>query len=85
MAKTPPLIFAWSFTLLAFAGGIILLGGMSASQRYCGRTQPNSNTAISAVAGYFAPTACDTFYQFSWYETPLCFVSMILVRLVHLC
>ena len=52
MAKAPPALLAWASYVLMFSSAFILLGGISASQKYCGRSGANS-VAVSGVSGYF--------------------------------
>jgi hypothetical protein len=65
MAKTPPARLAWLSWALLFSASIIFLGGISASQRYCGRASANAITT-SGGAAYFAPLACDKLYRYPW-------------------
>lgn len=66
MAKAPPALLAWASYFIMFAAAVTLLGSISASQRYCGRSSANSLT-ISGAGAYFAPIPCDKFYRYTWW------------------
>jgi len=81
MARTPPAILAWASWLLAFSSFAILLGGISASQRFCGRSSADSVT-ISGAAGYFANSGCSTFYRYTWFIVWYQWAMVIIVPIV---
>ena len=68
MARTPPLLMAWMSYILMFSSAFILLGSISASQRFCGRSSANAITNAGG-AGYFANVSCDKLYKLAWFTT----------------
>lgn len=81
MAKSPPAIFAWFAWFLMFSSGAILLGGISASQRFCGRSSADALT-VSGGAGYFAPVPCDKLYRYTWFITWYQIFMVVVVPIV---
>ena len=81
MARSPPLLFAWITYFLMFSSWVIILGGVSASQRYCGAASADAITA-GGGAGYFAPVPCDHLYQFTWWITWYEFALVIIVPII---
>jgi hypothetical protein len=81
MAKSPPALFAWFAWILILTSAFVLLGGISASQKYCGAASANALTT-AGVAGYFAPVSCDKLYRFTWFTTWYQIVMMIIVPIV---
>ena len=69
MVKSPPSLFAWSAWVLMFAASVVMLGGVSASQRFCGRSSADVLTT-SGGAGYFAPVKCNDLYRYTWCVAP---------------
>ena len=81
MARSPPVIFAWLSYFLMFSSAIIMLGSISASQRYCGRASANAITT-GGGAGYFANVSCDKLYRLSWFVTWYQIAMAIILPLV---
>lgn len=80
-SSQPPLLVGWVLFLLAFSAGIIMLGGMSASQKFCGRAGVSTNPLVFQ-AGYFANVPCPSLYSFAWYITWYQIVMSVVIAIV---
>jgi hypothetical protein len=81
MARTPPLLLAWVTYALMFSSAFILLGGISAAQRFCGRSSANSLTTTGG-ASYFANVPCDKLYRLTWFTVWYQIAMIIIVPVV---
>jgi hypothetical protein len=81
MARTPPLLLAWLTYVLMFSSAFILLGAISASQRFCGRAAANSLTTAGG-ASYFANVSCDKLYRLTWFTVWYQIAMIIIVPVV---
>jgi hypothetical protein len=83
MARTPPLLLAWLSYVLMFSSAFILLGAISASQRFCGRSSANAIT-VAGGSSYFAHVPCDKLYRLTWFIVWYQIAMIIIVPVVLL-
>ncbi|KAG7674883.1 hypothetical protein Ndes2526B_g07722 [Nannochloris sp. 'desiccata'] len=81
MARTPPLLLAWVTYALMFSSAFILLGAISASQRFCGSAAANS-LLNAGGASYFANVSCDKLYRLTWFTVWYQIAMIIVVPVV---
>jgi hypothetical protein len=81
MARSPPLLLAWLAYALMFSSAFILLGAISASQRFCGRSAANSLT-VTGGSSYFANVSCDNLYRLTWFTVWYQIAMIIVVPVV---
>lgn len=58
----------WLLWFLEFAAFAILLGGVSAMQRHCGKAGANYLTS-GGSAGYLSIVSCDRLFGYAWWTT----------------
>ena len=81
MARTPPVLMAWLAYILMFSSAFILLGSISAAQRYCGRSSANSLT-VTGGSAYFANVSCDKLFRLTWFTVWYQIAMIIIVPVV---